>query len=52
MGQVGGSKENLKRPAEVKTIIRADKDLSCGFVVQVIGLLQPARITDISVAVK
>ncbi|MCH7501245.1 MAG: hypothetical protein IH886_14795 [Nitrospinae bacterium] len=44
--------ENLKRPAEVKTLIRADKDLTCGFAVQVMGLLQAAHITDLSVAVK
>jgi len=52
MGQVGGSMENLKRPTEVKTLIRADKDLPYGFVVQVMGLLQAAQVTDISVAVK
>ena len=52
MGQVGGSMENLKRPAEVKTLIRADKDLPCVFVVQVMGLLQANKVTDISVAVK
>ena len=42
----------LQKPQDVKTIIRADKDLSYGFVVRVMGLLQAARITDISVAVK
>lgn len=52
MGQVGESMENLKRPAEVKTIIRADKDIAYGDVVQVMGLLQAAKVTDISVAVK
>ncbi len=44
--------ENLKRPGEVKTLIRADKDLPCGDVVKVMGLLQAAHITGISVAVK
>ena len=52
MGQVGGSMENLKRLAEVKTLIRADKDLAHGEVVKLIGLLQAARITGLSVAVK
>ncbi len=42
----------LKKPQDVKTIIRADKDLPYGFVVQVMGLLQSAQVTDISVAVK
>jgi biopolymer transport protein ExbD len=42
----------LKKPQDVKTIIRADKDLPYGFVVQVMGLLQAAQVTDISVAVK
>ncbi len=36
----------------MKTIIRADKDLSYGDVVKVMGLLQAAQVTDISVAVK
>ena len=51
-GQVGGSRENLKRPAEVKTIIRADEEIEYGAVVKVMGLLQAAQVTDISVAVK
>ena len=45
---VGG----LKKPQEVKTIIRADKDLPYGFVIKVMGILQAANVTDISVAVK
>jgi biopolymer transport protein ExbD len=36
----------------VKTIIRADKDIAYGVVVKVMGLLQAAKVTDISVAVK
>jgi len=52
MAPMGGSMENWKRPAEVKTLIRADKDLSYGFVVQVMGPLQAAQVTDISVTVK
>jgi len=43
---------NLKKPQEVKTIIRADKDIAYGDVVKVMGLLQAAKVTDISVAVK
>jgi biopolymer transport protein ExbD len=43
---------NLKKPQDVKTIIRADKDIAYGFVVKVMGLLQAAKVTDISVAVK
>jgi len=42
----------LKRPAEVKTIIRADEEIEYGAVVKVMGLLQAAQVTDISVAVK
>ncbi len=47
-----GSWENLERPAEVKTIIRAHKDIAYDDVVKVMGLLQAAKVTDISVAVK
>jgi biopolymer transport protein ExbD len=43
---------NLKKPQDVKTIIRADKDIAYGDVVKVMGLLQAAKVTDISVAVK
>lgn len=42
----------LKKPQDVKTIIRADKDIVYGDVVKVMGLLQAAQVTDISVAVK
>ena len=52
LDQLERSLANLKKPQEVKTIIRADKDLSYGFVVKVMGLLQAAKVTDISVAVK
>ena len=52
LDQLERSLAKLQKPQEVKTIIRADKDLSYGFVVQVMGLLQAARVTDISVAVK
>jgi biopolymer transport protein ExbD len=43
---------NIKEPSKVKTIIRADEGIEYGFVVKVMGLLQAAKITDISVAVK
>ncbi|TDJ59028.1 MAG: biopolymer transporter ExbD [Nitrospina sp.] len=52
LDQLERSLAKLQKPQEVKTIIRADKDLSYGFVVQVMGLLQAAHVTDISVAVK
>jgi len=52
LDQLERSLAKLKKPREVKTIIRADKDLSYGFVVKVMGLLQAAKVTDISVAVK
>ncbi|MCH6579053.1 MAG: biopolymer transporter ExbD [Nitrospinae bacterium] len=52
LDQLERSLAKLQKPQEVKTIIRADKDLSYGFVVQVMGLLQAAQVTDISVAVK
>ncbi len=42
----------LKKPQDVKTIIRADEEIEYGFVVKVMGLLQAAQVTDISVAVK
>ena len=42
----------LKKPQEVKTLIRADEGIEYGFVVKVMGLLQAAQVTDISVAVK
>ncbi len=50
--QLEASLAKLKKPQEVKTIIRADKDIAYGDVVKVMGLLQAARVTDISVAVK
>jgi len=50
--QLETSLSNLKKPQEVKTIIRADKDIAYGDVVKVMGLLQAAKVTDISVAVK
>jgi len=43
---------DLKNPAKIKTIIRADKEIPYGEVVAVMGILQAAQITDISVAVK
>ena len=52
LDQLERSLAKLQKPQEVKTIIRADKDLSYGFVVRVMGLLQAAHVTDISVAVK
>lgn len=50
--QLEVSLAELKKPQEVKTIIRADKDIPYGDVVKVMGLLQAAQVTDISVAVK
>ena len=50
--QLEVSLAELKKPQEVKTIIRADKDIAYGDVVKVMGLLQAAKVTDISVAVK
>jgi len=50
--QLEASLAALKKPQEVKTIIRADKDILYGDVVKVMGLLQAAHVTDISVAVK
>ena len=43
---------HLKKPREVKVIIRADRDIPYGEVVKVMGILQAAKITDISIAVK
>ena len=50
--QLETSLAELKKPQEVKTIIRADKDIAYGDVVKVMGLLQAHKVTDISVAVK
>ena len=50
--QLEASLAALKKPQEVKTIIRADKDILYGDVVKVMGILQAAHVTDISVAVK
>ena len=50
--QLEASLAKLRKPQEVKTIIRADEKIEYGFVVKVMGLLQAAQVTDISVAVK
>ena len=50
--QLEASLAILKKPQEVKTLIRADEGIKYGFVVKVMGLLQAAQVTDISVAVK
>jgi len=50
--QLEASLAQLRKPQDVKTIIRADKDIAYGDVVKVMGLLQAAKVTDISVAVK
>ena len=50
--QLEASLAILKKPQEVKTLIRADEGIEYGFVVKVMGLLQAAQVTDISVAVK
>jgi len=44
--------ESEENPTGKKALIRADKELAYGKVIQVMGLLQSAKITDISVAVK
>jgi len=50
--QLEASLANVKNPSKVKTIIRADQDIPYGDVVKVMGILQAAKVTDISVAVK
>lgn len=42
----------LAEPSQAKALIRADKNLPYGDVIRVMGLLQAARVLDISVAVK
>ena len=42
----------LAEPEQAKALIRADKNLPYGDVIRVMGLLQAARVLDISVAVK
>ncbi len=42
----------MDNPTQKKALIRADKDLPYGKVVQVMGALQGVKITDISIAVK
>ncbi len=42
----------FKRPEEMKALIRADKNLPYGNVIEVMGILQNARVLDIGVAVK
>ena len=44
--------EKIQQPGEKKALVRADKNLPYGEVVQVMGALQAAQILDISVAVK
>ncbi len=44
--------EKIKQPGERKALVRADKNLPYGEVVQVMGILQAAQVLDISVAVK
>ena len=50
--QLEASLAKLRKPQDVKTIIRADREIEYGEVVKVMGLLQAAQVTDISVAVK
>ncbi len=52
LDQLEASLAKLRKPQDVKTIIRADKDIAYGDVVKVMGLLQAAKVTDISVVVK
>lgn len=42
----------FSNPQEIKALIRADKNLPYGNVIEVMGILQDARILDIGVAVK
>lgn len=44
--------KKIKKTGDRQALIRADKDIPYGEVVQVMGLLQAAEILDISVAVK
>ena len=44
--------ETSKSSTAPKALIRADKNLPYGHVIQVMGILQSAKINDISVAVK
>lgn len=44
--------EKIKKSGDRKVLIRADKDIPYGEVVQVMGVLQAAQVLDISVAVK
>ncbi|CCQ90909.1 Predicted protein [Nitrospina gracilis 3/211] len=44
--------EAIESPAGQQALIRADKALAYGKVVEVMGILQAARIADISIAVK
>ena len=50
--QLEASLAKLRKPQDLKTIIRADEEIEYGAVVKVMGLLQAAQVTDISVAVK
>lgn len=43
---------DFKEPGRRQALIRADKTLPYGDVVQVMGILQAAKISDISIAVK
>jgi biopolymer transport protein ExbD len=52
LAQLEKELESEENPAGKKALIRADKELAYGKVIQVMGLLQSAKITDISVAVK
>ncbi|NIQ00227.1 MAG: biopolymer transporter ExbD [Nitrospinaceae bacterium] len=52
LGRLERSLTQVKKPGEIKVIIRADKEIPYGEVVKVMGLFQAAQITDISVAVK
>ncbi len=42
----------LKRPGKLNVLIRADKNLDFGNIVEVMGILQNAKIVDIGVATK
>ena len=50
--ELEGRVDSLKQPARRQALIRADKELPYGNVVEVMGILQAAKISDISIAVK
>lgn len=52
LSQLEKKLEEFENPSAKKALIRADKSMPYGDVIQVMGVLQNAKINDISVAVK